>query len=46
MRSLLALQTFPDRIANFLASRSTPATFTACLIAAVVLVAALDGVPR
>ncbi len=45
MRILLDLQTLPARIANFLASRSTPATFTLCLIAAVVLVAAYE-VPR
>ncbi len=37
-----SLDLLPARIANFLASRSTPATFSLCLIAAVALVAALE----
>lgn len=40
-----SLDLLPDRVANFLASRSTPATFTLCLIAAVVFVASIE-VPR
>ena len=41
-----SLDLLPARLGNWLANRSTPATFSLCLIAAVVLVAALDGVPR
>ena len=38
-----SLDLLPARLGNWLANRSTPATFSLCLIAAVVLVAALDG---
>lgn len=38
-----SLDLLPARLCSWLATRSTPATFTACLIAAVVLVAAYDG---
>lgn len=41
-----SLDLLPARLGNWLAYRTTPATFTTCLIAAVVLVAALDGVPQ
>lgn len=38
-----SLELLPACLCNWLANRSTPATFTLCLIAAVVLVAAYDG---